>query len=412
MLSQTLLQTNQRDEAIAWLRWALRQSPALQVDSVNFTPLLVSAFQEARTFVAGDRTEPRASVRFEWATSTTSGGFGDLRATRSGGDTSTALQVSANGEFLDVDRPRRLAPGTYRIVARSAGQADADLTVEVLPGVTTVVTVTVVATVAVDGMSGATERTVLAGLARVDPQQPSGASCKVGAFAAGQGLLLASYQAIRGASALALQLSDGRVAPERVRIAAYSVNAALAVLSVGAPRADSLSVSLALTSGTPLWAAHFPACGDTPALARVSVASATGDSIRLVQDVQGAEQFGVLVTASGALAGVLTGPRSARSLAGATSLLAAARSNLASGTLLTANEVAQREGLLRAPPVVADPSPTRPVGVGQAPKKRSKMLPILGGVALGGIVAVLAKPKGSDGPPPGPTTGGIVIRLP
>ena len=141
LLGQTLLQTNQREEAVSWLRWALRLSPSLQADSVNFTPALVKAFEEAREFVATNRTEPRVLIRFEWSTSTTSGGFGDLRVARGEVNASIPVQLSANGEFLDEGRPRRLSPGSYRIAARIEGQSDAELTTEVLPGVTTLVTV-------------------------------------------------------------------------------------------------------------------------------------------------------------------------------------------------------------------------------------------------------------------------------
>jgi hypothetical protein len=148
LLAQTLLQTSQRDEANAWLRWALRLSPSLQVDSVNFTPALVAAFLEARTFVASARPVPRATVRFDWATATAAGGFGDLRVDRTGGDSNQPVQLTVNGEFLDVGRPRRLAPGSYRILARATGLPDADVATEVLPGVTTVVTVDVTSAVA------------------------------------------------------------------------------------------------------------------------------------------------------------------------------------------------------------------------------------------------------------------------
>jgi hypothetical protein len=138
LLGQTLLETSQREEALAWLRWALRQSPSMQVDSVNFTPALVSAFYEARAFVQASRAEPRASVRFQWDTATTAAGFGVLRVERGGAASTTPLQLTVNGEFLAEKQERRLAPGTYRIAARPAGQTDVEFTAEVLPGVTTV----------------------------------------------------------------------------------------------------------------------------------------------------------------------------------------------------------------------------------------------------------------------------------
>lgn len=140
LLGQTLLQTDQQEEAVSWLRWAVRLSPSLQADSVNFTPALVNALHEARAYVAASRTEPRVSIRFEWSMATTPEGFGDLRVARDG-NAAIPMQISANGEFLDEGRPRRLSPGSYRIAARTAGQSDAELTTEVLPGVTTLVTV-------------------------------------------------------------------------------------------------------------------------------------------------------------------------------------------------------------------------------------------------------------------------------
>ncbi len=144
LLGQTLLQKNQREEAVSWLRWALRRSPTLQADSVTSTPALVTALQEARAFVAASGTEPRVSLRFEWATATTSGGFGDLRVARGAGDASGPVQLSVNGAFLDEGRPLRLSPGSYRVAARASGQSDAEFTTEVLPGVTTMVTITFV----------------------------------------------------------------------------------------------------------------------------------------------------------------------------------------------------------------------------------------------------------------------------
>lgn len=172
LLGQTLLQTNQREEALSWFRWALRQSPSFQVDSVNFTPALVSAFYEARAFVAASRTEPRAVVRFQWATATTAGGFGDLVVSRAEAGAATPLQLSVNGEFLAESQARRLSPGTYRIAARAVGQTDADLTAEVLPGVTTIVTLNLGATERV--AENATAVTVAAGdTTRAVPPPPA-----------------------------------------------------------------------------------------------------------------------------------------------------------------------------------------------------------------------------------------------
>ncbi len=396
LLGQTLLQTNQREEALSWFRWALRQSPSLQVDSVNFTPALVSAFYEARAFVAASRTEPRASVRFQWTTSTTAGGFGDLIVARGEAGAAAPLQLSVNGEFLAERQARRLSPGSYRIAARAAGQADAEFTTEVLPGVTTTVTLNFVSTERV--LSQATEGMVLARLARVSLPQASPADCRVGFFAGRPGLLVARYTASGGTGPIIVKPSIGRVAADTVTgIAASDTTAELMVLATSATGVDSLSVAADARVGAPLWAAHFPACGETPSLARVSVTSVTADAIVFAEDVRGADQLGVVVNADGAVAGLLTGPRSARIIGNMAVLVAAARTTVASG------------------PSEVTPPFTRPPGVDGSPpakKRRSRLLPIIGGVVVAGLATVLVMPKPEPPPPPPATTGGIVIVLP
>jgi hypothetical protein len=121
------------------------------------------------------------------------------------------------------------------------------------------------------------------------------------------------------------------------------------------------------------------------------------DAITLTQDAAGADQSAVLVDAAGAVAGLLTGPRSARTVRGAAAVLDSARANVARRALL-----AVQSDPLPTPPVVIPPQPPR------ASRGRSKLLPIAGGVIVSGVVAALA----SRGSKPQPTTGGIVVRLP
>ena len=467
LLAQTLLQTSRRNEALAWLRWGLRQSPSLQVDSVNFTPTLVSAFQEASAFVSSGRPEPRAVVRYEWATGTPSGAFGDLRAERGAANTS-ALQVTVNGEFVDEGRARRLAPGTYRIVARSPGAADADLTAEVLSGVTTIVTFNFVVVADANEMTAARRRVIESRLARVNDAQSRASGCHV-AVSPGGGVFLSSYRAIRGADSIALQTSAGRVPPERVRVAHYQVGPDLAVLTAGESFTDSLSLAGELRAGDRLWLVRFAPCADTAELSPIEVAAVSRDTIRLTRDMERAEEGGVLLTAGGAVAGVLASARTARRFAASSPVLATARTNLASGSLLSVSEVARREkhamgevtlrssvagARARVTPmepwqwaelarvdvlpftfrgpigryrvevlegdtvrsrteIVVNPATPQQVALGGARKGRSKLLPIVGGIAAGGVIAVVAAGKGGGGEKEKPpTTGTITIRLP
>ena len=462
LLAQTLLQTNQRNEAVAWLRWALRLSPSLQVDSVNFTPTLVTAFQEARTFVASARNDQRAVVRHDWATGTSSGGFGDLRVDRTGGGTTASLQITANGEFIDEGRARRLAPGTYRILARSQGAPDADLTAEVLSSVTTVVTLNMVT--AADEMA-ARRRLIASRLSRTNDAGAGTSSCNV-AVSAGDGVFVSSYRAIRGAESIAMRTATGLVPSERVRVVHYDVRADLAVLTTGAS-GDSLSLAGEVRSGEQLWLARFPSCGDSVEVSSVDAAATSRDSIRLTRDVPNAERGGAILTGSGAVVGVLVGAQTARVIGAASPFVRTVRANLASRSVLSVSDVARREkhamgevqlrssiagARARVTPIepwqwaevarvdalpftfrgpmgryrvevldgdqvssrteiVVNPGSSQQIALGTVRKGRSKLLPIVGGIAAAGGIVALVAGKGGGGEKP-PTTGTILVRLP
>lgn len=72
-------------------------------------------------------------------------------------------------------------------------------------------------------------------------------------------------------------------------------------------------------------------------------------------------------------------------------------------------EVMDGERLSSRSEVVVNPSTSRQVALDPPGRKRSKVIPILGGLAAGGVVAVLAGGKSKENKP---TTGGITIRLP
>jgi hypothetical protein len=464
LLSQTLIQSNQRVEAEAWLRWAIRLRPDIPVDSMNFVPALVSAFRAARDFVTTGRSDPRAQFRYEWSTTTNTEGFGDLRVDRAPGTPATPLQIAVEGAgTLDPGRARVMATGSYQIAARPATGPGINVSAEVLPGITTIVIVSFApAVIALDAEG---ERRVAAHLARIDATRMGETACAVGAVTGGSGLLLTSYRSIRGADGLAVQLPGSRIPSERVRVAAWDVAADVAVLSVGGGLADSLGVAVP-TGTSDLWSAHFPACGTSPRLDRLPVASADANGIRLAADAADVSQSPLLVTGSGAVAGVVVTARDARPLVPAIGLLlASAQRNVGSGSIQTAGAVALREqhalgevalraeragararitplerwqwpeaGRVDALPFTfrgpmgryrvevldgesvtssseftIEPSSRKQVALGVAPKRRSMTLPIVGGLVAGGLAFALL--SGGDGPPP-PSTGGISIRLP
>lgn len=472
LLAQTLLQTNQGAQARAWLRWAIRLSPSFQVDNVIFTPQLVAAAQEARRFVSQANPEPRAGVRFEWSTTLPSDGSGVLRVERAGDGQARELQLSIdNIGTVALGNPRRLAAGSYRMVARATGIADAAVTTEVLPGVTTVVTLALAPSVVAAGvLEPARERVVLANVARIDAAAGGEPSCGTGAFVGAQRLLMTRYRTIRGAEQLSVHVSGGRLGTDGVGIAGYDVNADLALLAVPSGSGEALQLGGSVSTGDNLWAVRYTNCGATPTLSSVHVAAVNGNAVSFTGGALGDNETGVLVDMNGAVVGLVTGATSARALGAAQALVEAGAQNAASGSLMTVSQVALREkhaiGTVELTSSVAgaqarvtpkeswqwrdaartdalpftfrgpmgryevevvngdkvissteidiEPGTSRQVALNAQKKGRSLLLPILGGLAAGGVVAALAGGGKKDGPPNPPpvTTGGIVVRLP
>lgn len=465
LLAQVLLRTQQPDEAAAWLRWAVRLVPNIRVDSVNFVPAVVSAFHAARAFVASARSDSLTRIRWEWSTSTPAGGYGDLRIETAPGFRPDQVQLMVEGQdFLDPGRPRRLVPGSYRVAARATGFGSLELTTEVLPGVTTVVTPTFAP--AADVLTAAAERSARAGIARVDASRLGQSSCSVG-FVVGPGLLLTRYRAIRGAESVGIRFADGRRSSDDLRVAAYDVPADLALLAIGTAQIDSVPLMTSVAPPAALWAVQYPGCGDSAQVTKVAVVSADQDSLRFATPLAGTDPSSVFITNGGAAAGLATGSRSARTLGRLGPLLEAARRARAAGAPPTAREVAIRErhafgqltlrslqgpGRVRVSPleswqwpeaarvdslplafrgpmgrylvellvgdqvqvkreVVIEPGGTTQLALGL---KRRGGFPtaILGGIAagVGGLAALLL--GGGSPPPPPPTVGGITITLP
>ena len=148
LLAQTLLQTDARDAAAAWLRWALRLSPDLAADSVNFTPALVAALDEARRAVRQAPVPERVTIRHAWLAALPDDGLGELLVERAGAAPGARVTITVEGDTLELARVRRLPAGSYRFVAAGGGAPELPFTTEVLPGVTTRVSVSFPAVVA------------------------------------------------------------------------------------------------------------------------------------------------------------------------------------------------------------------------------------------------------------------------
>jgi hypothetical protein len=138
LLAQTLLEDGRDSLAGAWLRWAVRLSPDLQPDTVQFLPRVADAYRAARGFVNRTRSRTDSLAQTTW-----------LWSGQESGDAQGRIQVAATGAPLRVEirgvgvvGPGGSVPltaGSYDIGVTAAGFDSVHITREVLPGVTTVV---------------------------------------------------------------------------------------------------------------------------------------------------------------------------------------------------------------------------------------------------------------------------------
>jgi hypothetical protein len=138
LLAQTLIEDHQDSIAGVWLRWAVRLSPDLQPDTVQFLPQVIAAYRRARDFVQSTRRPADSAAATTWLWPGTTGEKdGRLHVAPSSLTVPVQVRVAGVG-LIGLDASVTLAPGSYEITATAAGYDSARVTREVLPGITTV----------------------------------------------------------------------------------------------------------------------------------------------------------------------------------------------------------------------------------------------------------------------------------
>lgn len=138
-LADVLLVLRQDSLAETWLRWAARLDPDFDVDADVVPPAVVRAATAARAFVdATPHDRVVAQTTFEWPAVIRSEALGSVRLAAA--NVPITARVGPD-QFLRGGEARRLPTGSYDVVASAPGYLPTRLTVEVLPGVTTVVAV-------------------------------------------------------------------------------------------------------------------------------------------------------------------------------------------------------------------------------------------------------------------------------
>jgi hypothetical protein len=139
LLAQTLIEDGKDSLAAAWLRWAIRLSPDLQPDTIQFLPRVVVAYRAARDFVLHTRAPADSAAATTWLWPAQAGGApaGRLQITSSALSVPVQVQVKGVGP-IGGGGSIPLNPGSYEISATASGYDSVRVTREVLPGVTTV----------------------------------------------------------------------------------------------------------------------------------------------------------------------------------------------------------------------------------------------------------------------------------
>jgi len=138
-LADVLLVLRQDSLAATWLRWATRLAPEFAVNEEVMPPPVVRAARAARAFVDSTPQDRFvAQTTFQWPASFRAGAPGTIRLASA--NIPITARIGAD-QFLRGGESRVLPPGSYDVVVSAPGYLPTRLTAEVLPGVTTVVLV-------------------------------------------------------------------------------------------------------------------------------------------------------------------------------------------------------------------------------------------------------------------------------
>lgn len=343
LLTQILMEAENREQARTWARWAIRTAPGMQIDTVNFLAGVVAAFREAATFT-GSRTfgDAVTSTTWRWPQRGSTESSGRISIGQSPLPVPVSVRVVGGG--LISGAGLTLPPGSYEIEAGAPGYLPARVTREVLPGVTTLLTFSLTpATVASNVIADDARRRAFGNIATLTTRRFSTApSCAAGAFVGRDGLVLTTYEAIRGADSIAL---GGAGPAAAIRVLAHDVAANLAVLQVPGARADSMVPTPVIADGMSAWAVRLTNCA-APAEARVRVTQWSDrprGALQLTEAPEGAAAGSPLFDVEGRLVGLWTGASGAIAFPNAVALIDRARRNLGSNQTMTVAELARRE---------------------------------------------------------------------
>jgi hypothetical protein len=356
-LVQTLLEEGDSETANVWMRWAVRHFGEMRIDSAEFDDpeLLANTYFAAMGFVGTLSPQDSATTtRWEWPLLRGAGDRGTLRVDQTGLAADVSVNVPGYGT-LAQGRILTLPPGSYTLEAAAPGYEGASVMREVIPGVTSVLSFDLMAVeveqaaLALDILPPDVELAVRNQLVRFNAMRFGGEpTCGTGFFAGGDGLLLTTYTAVRGAETIHVQMPDGERLTTNVEFAAWDVDRNVAVLKLPIERSDSLRLSTAVSDDQWTWVFAHPDCGSAE-LSPNRVAEWLNrpvGGLLLTDSILFGEQGGPLINQSGAVIGLAAGPLTAVPADHVNRSVQLARENVVEDRLTALTEVARRENHL------------------------------------------------------------------
>jgi hypothetical protein len=340
LLAQILIEENRAAEARAWLRWGFRVAPAMTVDSVTFLPQVVAAAREAQTASRqASPGDPVTRTSWEWTAPGAPAGQGRVRVLAPRVTAAVNALVQGVG-VVQSGGAINAPPGTYTIQAAAEGFLPANVTREVLPGITTVLEFNLVSAAAAT-IAEAVRSRALQQLVPLNVQRyQSPAACGVGAYVSRDGLVLTSYQAIRGSDAIEAQTAPDRRLRDEIRVAAWDTAANLAVLKLPIARTDSLGLAAQYPASGFAWALGMRDCR-TAADVRTRIPQPpTGARLDLADSLSPQDNAGPVIDSDGRLVGVHVRARQAAALSAVREVLLQARTRVTQQQTLTVAQVA------------------------------------------------------------------------
>jgi hypothetical protein len=339
LLTQLLVEGNNQDLARTWSRWAMRLSPTMPIDSVNYVAGVAGTLRDART-AASVRTPGDGVTQTSWIWVGRGSSEANGRISITQGAIPVPVNVRIVGGGLIPAGGLSLPPGSYEVEAAAPGYLPARVTREVLPGVTTTLAFALTsAAVASDVIADNVRQRAFANLATLQVSRFATApGCAVGAYVSRDGLIVTSYRAVRGAD-------NVTVGGAPARIAAYDVASDLAVLQTTTTRTDSIPIAASIADGQSAWGFRLADCR-TPSETRTRVNLWTDrprGALQLSGAPVGATVGSPLIDVNGRLSGVWGDESRAVPAPAIASLITAARRAITANTVQSAADVARKE---------------------------------------------------------------------